>query len=203
MNIFLLSVCCMSLLQGISIAHTTWRSWIKRDFLDKRATDELSLWLESGETSDGPDELFLPDSGDISFQAFNQASAVTCDDRQSSVFGDSLSSLDARNLRNEFLGASGGIVPRNGEICVPSQDQTSAPGAEGGQNLGADLNLDSFDIDLHVYDEPAGECDGLGVEYEWPLCCDGGLVGAIVYGCQPCKFFIPGRVSIALSIAGR
>lgn len=216
MNFLLLSICWITCVQGIDTAYTRSNNRIKWGHLDKRDTGETFLGQIFGDASDGEDELLFPDSvggadeaslwsvsGDTADSAdgihfldgndLSLASAGSCDGDRSSlnILPDSSSFLDARDLADEFPGVGELVDPLNKlrrPVCSPT-NQPSGAESEGGRTQKPDSEPDQWERDEQVYDFPAGECGGLGGGYVWPLCCDGGEKGHIVYGCSPCKYF--------------
>lgn len=188
-----------SILAGKAVSHTILRDLTKRDFLNERSTDDLFLpdsenIISTGDTSSyDSDPLLFSDSGDVALQPSDQASAVACDGTQSNLdlFLDSPTSLNARDLTDEFPGLRDLVAPLDQlkDSCtapVGQQENTGGPTPSGGNNQQPDLLAPP--LESQTNHPEAGDCSGVGEDYIYALCCDGARIGDYVLGCSSCKF---------------
>ena len=195
MIFLLLLISCVNFFEGVVMARTLPNDRGKRYFLDEEATDDSLSWPGSGDTSlyDQGVPLFTDDSS-TTLRNLDQSSVVICDQAQSSqdMFSDVSPSLDARDLIDDFRGVRELVAPldevKDSGTCRAPNGQQSGPGNQGGKNPDPDSLFAPPDQDDQIYDLPAGECGGVGGEYIYPLCCDGGQLGDLTYGCRPCEF---------------
>ena len=152
-----------------------------------------------------PDDGIQPFDGTQLFDqtiAFDQPPATTCDETQSSLdlFLDSSTSLNARDLADEFPGLGELTAPLNqikdSECRVPVDQQTGNSGS-GQPPLPNDDDNQEPNFQPPVENSPRrsyrsgmGNCNGWDGLFRIPLCCDGASKGSYVYGCDPCKFLI-------------
>ena len=207
--IFLMHFAFWSGLAGMTVSHTISKRTMKGGFLNERIPDDL-FEIESEDPtifSDFDSPLF-PDSRDIALQSFDQAAAVACDGTQSSLdlFLDSPTSLNARDLANEFPGLNDFVAPLDqlqDLTCTAPTSQQPGGSGSGPPKLpggGDDQNAKLWAAILKLVniENMLVPGDGCGApledeNYKIPLCCNGALDGDslhrwdFVYGCELCK----------------
>lgn len=167
-----------------------------RQFLDEEAPND-SLWLDTeGFTDAISDPLLFADNNDFASSpiVFDEASAAACDDTQSSLDStEELFGLNARDLSDEFPDLQNLVTPLQklqDSRCsaFTNQQQGSKKGTQT-QTPDKDLTEEpqgpSRDTQRHI-PIPPGICP---MDYHYPLCCNGQIIGMNVTGCGYCEYF--------------
>lgn len=165
----------------MTMSRTKSDGLMKPDFLNERRSPDDLFEPEFEDTmfEDSEPPLFS-DSGDIALQPFDLTSAVACDGTQSNLdlFLDSPTSLNARDLADEFPGLNDLVAPLNqgqdsscrapvgqqGGSSSPRQPDPSKGGGDKLNDLLAPLLTSGIETTLPT----VGDCDGLSPLYKIP-----------------------------------
>lgn len=154
-----------------------------------------SLWLASEDTIDFNSDplLFAENSGIASFPpiVFDEASAVACDNTQSSLDPNTeLFGLDARDLIDEFTGVQDLVAPLQ---QLPNSQCSAFTGQQQGPKQGAQRQTPVTDSppETSIQQQQRvrlapGICP---LDYHYPLCCSGIVIGSNVLSCAVCECF--------------
>lgn len=199
MNCFLLLACMVTGTLGIAVPGTElpdasltgsqFSSFDARDFLDGGLTDD-SMWLppEDGVDLGLDSQLFLGSDEFSSPMVFDEASANTCYDPQSSLFMDP-SGLDARDLTDDFPGLQDLVAPLKplqGPKCSSTDQQQGSSG--GGETPKQEPDSSPSTETETSHDIPPGGCSNFPGHY-YALCCTGPIVSFYFMDCTYCELF--------------